>query len=153
MATLLRTSYNIDAIHTVGTPLLVNSPAAYYTVNKTTSATVFGPFTGADFIADPYDFSPTNSLMLKLFFSSVVMTGTVAYPTPEYIVQITGPFDTMKIHQYDEKNFGVTHYVSNWASKYINVVVSVLPISPLTNVSLLCFAGMATEDFLDHSVS
>ena len=151
MATLIRTAYCIDAIHTVGTPMLVNSPVTSYTVTQAAPVTVFGPFTGADFIADPHDFSPTYPLLMKLFFSNVVMTGTVAYPTPEYIIQITGPFDTMKIHQYDEKNSGVTHYISNWATKAINVVVSIIPIPPLTGVSLLCFAGIGTENVQDAS--
>jgi hypothetical protein len=151
MATLIRTAYSIDAIHTVGTPMLVNSPVTSYSVDQTVPVTVFGPFTGADFIADPYNFSPTYPLLMKLFFSNVVMTGTVAYPTPEYIVQITGPFNTMKIHQYDEKNFGVTCNITNWALKAVNVVVSIIPIPPLTGVSLQCFAGIATENVQDAS--
>ena len=148
---LIRTAYSIDAVHIVGTPMLVNNPPTYYSVDTTAPVTVFGPYTGADFIADPYNFSPTYPLMMKLFFSSVVMTGTVAYPNPEYIVTITGPFETMKIHQYDEKPFGVTHYISNWATKAINVVVSIKAIPPLTGVSLLCFAGTATENIQDTS--
>ena len=150
---LIRTAYSIDAIHTVGTPMLVNNPPTFYSVasDSTAAVTVFGPYTGADFIADPYDFSPTYPLLMKLFFSSVVMTGTVAYPNPEYIITITGPFETMNIHSYDEKNFGVTHTISNWANKAIEVAVSIRAIPPLTKVSLLCFAGTATENIQDAS--
>lgn len=148
---LIRTAYNIDAVHTVGVPLLVNSPATYYPVTASTPATVFGPYTGADFTADPFNLIPAYPLKLQLYFSSVVMSGTVAYPTPEYVVTVTGPFDTYTVHRFDEKNFASTHNITDWLSKSITVTVSVRVASPLTGVSLQCFAGVATENVQDRS--
>jgi hypothetical protein len=90
-------------------------------------------------------------MRLQLYFSSVVMTGTVAYPNPEFIVKVTGPFDDYTVHRYDEKNFGSTHFITSWGSKTIDVTVSILAIPPLTGVTLSCFAGIAIENVPDRS--
>jgi hypothetical protein len=148
---LVRTSYSIDAVHTVGVPLLANSPAVYYPITTAAPVTVFGPYTGSDFIANPFNYTPKYPLRLQLYFSSVVMTGTVAYPAPEYTVTVTGPFDDYVVHRFDEKNFGSTHFISDWQYKNILVTVSVRAFLPLTDVSLQCFAGVATENVQDRS--
>jgi hypothetical protein len=148
---LVRSSYNIDAVHTVGIPMLVNSPATSYAVTSAASVGVFGPCTGSDLIASPFNLSPSYPLRMQLHFSSVVMTGTVAYPNPEYIVKVTGPFEEYTVHRYDEKNFGTTHFVTDWQSKTMDTTVSIHPISPLTGVSLSCFAGIAVENVQDRS--
>jgi hypothetical protein len=151
MATLIRSSYSVDAAHIDGTPMLVNSPAAATAITSAASALVFGPYTGANFIANPYNFSPTYPLLMKLFFSNIVITGS-AYTNPEFIVKIEGPFKTIKSHQFSEKNFGLTSYISNWtSSSAISVTVSIIPVPPLTLVSLNCFAGTATENVQDAS--
>jgi hypothetical protein len=148
---LTRSSYNIDAVHTVGVPLLVNSPATAYTVTSAASVGVLGPCTGSDFIASPYKLSPSYPLRMQLYFSSVDMTGTVAYPNPEFVVKVTGPFDEYTVHRYDEKNFGTTHFVTDWGSKTMDTTVSIIPIPPLTGITLSCFAGIAIENVQDRS--
>ena len=131
-----------------GCPILVNA-AAGVTCTSSVPGVVFTA-AGADMAADPYDYLPEYPLLLKLFFTSVVMSGTVAYPNPEFIVNITGPKVFVE-HRIDEKNFGITMRIKNWDAISLNTTVSITVIPPLTGVSLNCLAGLALDTQRDPS--
>ena len=141
----LITVYHSSALFNsiAGTPILANSATPVACTSA--SPTVVFTANGADLATDPYDLEPKYPLLLKLFCTEVVMTGTVAYPNPEYIVYITGPAGTT-CHRLDEKNFGLTLRVENWSTAVLNTTVTILPLPTLTGVTFNCLAGLALDN-------
>jgi hypothetical protein len=125
-----------------GCPILVNA-AAGVACTESVPGLVFTA-AGADMAADPYDYLPEYPLLLKLFFTNVVMSGTIAYPSPEFIVNVSGP-KVFTEHRKDEKNFGISIRIKNWDAISLNTTVSITVIPPLTGVSLNCLAGLSLD--------
>jgi hypothetical protein len=100
--------------------------------------------TGSDMALTPYLYLPTYPLLLKLFFTSVVMSGTVKYPNPEYIVDVSGP-ENFTCHRIDEKDFSLAIKLRGWNTKSLNTAITITVIPPLTGVSLNCLAGLALD--------
>jgi hypothetical protein len=127
----------------VGCPILVNS-ADGVACTESSSGLVFSA-AGADVLAlSPYNFSSRDPLLLKLFFTGVVLTGTLAYPNPEFIVTVSGAVG-FTLHRIDSINFSLSLGLKNWSARSLDTTVSIYPIPPLTGVSLNCLAGLATD--------
>jgi hypothetical protein len=126
----------------VGCPMLANSATAV-TCTSDTPGTVLTA-DGSELAANPYDYLTGYPILLKFFFSNVVMSGTVAYPNPEYVVTISGP-KVFICHRIDEKDFGITIRIKDWSTKSLTTTVSLAIIPPLTGVSLSCLAGIALD--------
>jgi len=92
----------------------------------------------------PYNYLPAYPLLLKLFFTNVVLSGTVAYPNPEFIVDVAGP-KAFTCHRIDEKDFALAIKIKNWSTVSLNTTVSITPIPTLTGVSFTCLAGLALD--------
>lgn len=143
---LTTASYIVDPGRIVGCPLITYSPATNYSVNDSTTVSVFS-CSGSDLSAVPYEYNTKYPLLLKLFFTGVDMTGTITDAPIQFDVQVTGPFETVHCNRSDEKDFSLTHYIKNWADISMNVQVSVMPMASLTGVSFSCFAGIAKEAY------
>jgi len=144
MASLTLVHHSVTPFNSVsGCPILVNS-ATPVSCSSTASTGVFSVAAGSDMTGNPYNFSPRYPLLMKMFFTNVVMDGTVAYPNPEFIVNVSGP-TPFKCHRIDEKNFGISLWIKQWDTKSLDTTVSITPISPLTGVTMDCLTGLATD--------
>ncbi len=131
-----------------GCPMLVSSAAGV----DCTSASANGVFAQnpGSALATSHGYDTSYPLMLKLFCTNVAMTGTVAYPNPEFIVNVTGPA-SCTVHRIDEKNFSLALKIKDWNTKSLDTTLSITPIPPLTGVSFNCLAGLAYGDNQDRS--
>jgi len=140
---LITVYHSVAAFNNVaGCPILVNS-ASGVSCTSGTPEVVFTA-TGSDMALAPYNYLPAYPLLLKLFFTNVVMTGTVAYPNPEFIVTVTGP-KGFTCHRIDEKDFALAIRIKNWDTMSLNTTVSINPLPTLTGVSFTCLAGLALD--------
>ena len=148
MANLKTIYHSVASFNSVvGCPILIDTANSDpgVSVASGTPATVLTIATGADLAGNPFDFLPDYPLILKLFFTKVVMSGVVAYPNPEFIVTISGSTD-FKCHLVDEKDFALAIKIKDWYTRPLTTVVSILPLPTLTGVTCKCLAGIALDN-------
>lgn len=126
-----------------GCPILTNSATPVSCASGSDTG-VLAISSGSDLTSGAYSYLPQYPLLMKLFFTSVKMDGTVAYPYPEYIVRVSGS-TTFTCHRTDEKDFGLSLKIKNWDARCLDTTVSITPIPPLTSVTMSCLAGIATD--------
>ena len=148
MVNLKTIRHSVASFNSVdGCPILIDTANSEPGVSVTSGSptTVLTIANGADMAADPYVFLPDYPLILKLFFTKVTMSGTVAYPNPEFIVTVSGS-TAFKCHQVDEKDFGLVIKIKDWATRPLTTVVSINALPPLTGVTCKCLAGIALDN-------
>lgn len=126
-----------------GCPILTNSAAGTDCTSGVNNGVLAIP-SGGDLTASPYNYLPQYPLLLKLFFTNVILDGTVAYPNPQFDVNVSGstPFSCQRI---DDKNFALSLKVQNWDERCLDTTVTINPVPPLTQVRMNCLAGLALD--------
>ena len=126
-----------------GCPILVNSATPVACSGAAPTVVLTG--NGSDLAADPYDYLPAYPLLLKVFFTNIVLSGTVSYPNPFFYVKVTGP-TSFYCERRDDRDFGLSIQIKNWSAIALDTTITIEPVATLTGVTFDCLAGFALDN-------
>jgi hypothetical protein len=140
-------SYLVRPTDRVGTPILTSSTTPVTAIDQDTPGVVFSGVDISQLNAAPYNYDTTYPLMVKMFCSEIVTDSTGAFR-----IKIEGSMagNTTTFQRQDTENFALTWYQNglvNWTDITSgDATVSVQSLSSITQISMNCVLGIATNN-------
>jgi len=122
--------------------MLTDSAKVNTSVSSSGEVEIMGEFSGLSLTATRLGYDPKYPIQMKALFTNVQYQGDTG---SDFYVKINGTFGGIQIRRKDNKDFALSWKVSLWNYKTGNVIVEIVPVSPLSGVSMTCTCGIQTD--------